>query len=227
MMLTDNNSSAIYNFEEKTDDRTIVGNKPSSPRTFFERIYGHLEKDNSGSLKNQENNTKNESVVTQLNKFCRSPSESSASTSPSSPTLDIEETEERTTCYGEAICTRGYDQRTYGYSAPQVQIPFSHQRVVGTPPLASLADRYGSFRPVFGFGQDTTHLPAGLSAFFARIATFPNAFINSKCTVEVIFHCQRVTIRDSIVQQNNNEGNVPWMIFQQYRQQIQLVLDHF
>ncbi|XP_058463710.1 homeobox protein rough [Malaya genurostris] len=165
-MLTDKTSDTLLNFGEQTDDRTIVNNKPSSPRTFFERLYGHLEKSNPETLI-PDSSSKNSIEVTRLSKFSRASSESSTSTSRSSPTLDIEETGERTS-YDGIVHTDLYDQRTYGYSAPQMQIPFGQQKIADEAPLVSLANSYGSFRPVFGFRQDASHLPAGLSAFLAR-----------------------------------------------------------
>ncbi|XP_055551022.1 homeobox protein rough-like [Wyeomyia smithii] len=171
MKLTDNNSSAIYDVKEMTDGRTVgseppVGNKPSSPRTFFERLYGHLEK-SAGTGMNREN----QSVTTHVGKFTRSPSESSTSTSRSSPPLDIEDnTEERSICSSGSGRTNLCEQRTYRCGALG-QDSYSHQHdfISSVPPqITSLTGNYGPFRPVFGFGPEGSTLPAGLSAFLAR-----------------------------------------------------------
>ncbi|XP_053698581.1 homeobox protein rough-like [Sabethes cyaneus] len=169
MMLTDNNNSAIYNIKDMADGRTLgseplAGNKPSSPRTFFERLYGHLEKNTSTGLGHEDN-----PVSEDVTKFNRSPSESSSSTSRSSPPLDIEETEERTTFHSGTSRANLYDQRVYGYEAPQMRFSYGQQGLTaGVSAITSLTGNYGSFRPVFGFGPDGSHLPAGLSAFLAR-----------------------------------------------------------
>lgn len=173
-MLTDNNSgkAAVYSMEEVesglttgSDATTVttLPSKPSSPRKFFERLYGHLDKD-SGSKEPEPAPT-------------RSPSVSSGSSNRSSPTLlDIEETDEATR--QEVSASVYYDQQQqnqlaqpYGLVAAQPVGQISQQLHFGQPPsslVAAVGGAYataGTFRPFFGLSADGTHLPAGLSAF--------------------------------------------------------------
>lgn len=177
MMLTDtNNTSAIYNLKEVTDSsRTtesepIVSNRPSSPRKFFERLYGHLEKGNPTAPCDQPS-VVTENACIQTSDIHRSPSVSSDSTCRSSPTLDIEDTEELNSFYGDEVQTgNSYNQRTYpGYTASQSlnQSPFGQQGLAAVQPLTPLVGSYGggTFRPFFGLGPDGSQIPAGLSAF--------------------------------------------------------------
>ncbi|KAL1375469.1 hypothetical protein pipiens_017467 [Culex pipiens pipiens] len=177
MMLTDNNSgkAAVYSLEEVesglttgSDATTVttLPSKPSSPRKFFERLYGHLDKD-SGS--------KEPEPVP-----IRSPSVSSGSSNRSSPTLlDIEETDEVTR--QDVSASVYYDpqqqnqlSQPYGLMAQPVGQISQQQLHFGQPPsslVAAVGGAYataGTFRPFFGLSADGTHLPAGLSAFLAR-----------------------------------------------------------
>ncbi|XP_055622496.1 homeobox protein rough [Toxorhynchites rutilus septentrionalis] len=161
MMVTDNNSNAVYNFNEVRDSsasncESNVCNKPSSPRKFFERLYGHLETDRN-------------SVVDESAENNRSPSVSSTSTSRSSPTLDIEETSEHRSLCSEIVRTSVYDQLTYEFTTSPL---VGHPAIFGEQGLATVApmtpSAFGTFRPFFGVGPDGSHIPAGLSAFLAR-----------------------------------------------------------
>ncbi|XP_062702373.1 homeobox protein rough isoform X2 [Aedes albopictus] len=170
MMLTDNNNgSAIYNLEENMNDKKtsdVCANRPSSPRKFFERLYGHLEKESPNPRY-----AANLETESQLIDPIRSPSVSSDSTSRSSPTLDIEETDGPGTLYSDSVrISDSYDQRSYsGYTTTlpvgQTSTSFGQQGL----PIGPLVAGYGStFRPFFGLGPDGSHMPAGLSAFLAR-----------------------------------------------------------
>lgn len=167
MMLTDNNNgSAIYNLEENMNDKKtsdVCANRPSSPRKFFERLYGHLEKESPNPRY-----AANLETESQLIDPIRSPSVSSDSTSRSSPTLDIEETDGPGTLYSDSVrLSDSYDRRSYsGYTTTlpvgQTSTSFGQQGL----PIGPLVAGYGStFRPFFGLGPDGSHMPAGLSAF--------------------------------------------------------------
>lgn len=171
MMITDNNSaSSMYNLEGNTIDKRVTEsdpkicvNRPSSPRKFFERLYGHLEKENPKPRCDELSTETGSHSVDPI----RSPSVSSDSTSRSSPTLDIEEMD---TLYSDSVqFSDTYDQRSYsGYTStlPIGQASFGQQGLVPVQPLRPLAGGYGgTFRPFFGLGPDGSHIPAGLSAF--------------------------------------------------------------
>lgn len=174
MMLTDNNSgkAAVYSAEEvesglttgsDTTAITTIPSKPSSPRKFFERLYGHLDTANSSPKEP-------EPVAT------RSPSVSSGSSNRSSPTLlDIEETDEASRQEAASACVyygqQNQLQQPYGLMAQPVG-QISQQFQFGQPQPSSLVTAVGgayaaagTFRPFFGLSPDGSHLPAGLSAF--------------------------------------------------------------
>ncbi|XP_062538101.1 homeobox protein rough-like [Armigeres subalbatus] len=163
-MMLENNSGAIL--EEMTTDKSAT--KPSSPRRFFERLYGHLEKVDPNPR------CDGCSAATEMQSIdpIRSPSVSSDSTSRSSPTLDIEETDGLGALYSGSVQFGGaYEQRSYpGYTTTQPlgQASFG-QGLVAVQPLTPLVGGYGgTFRPFFALGPDGSNIPAGLSAFLAR-----------------------------------------------------------